>query len=383
MLGASRRTDQNELTRHDTIVIGAGIVGAACAFRLAGLGQRVLVLDPNMPGTGATAACMGHIVIMDDSAAQFALCQYSRKQWLELLPRMPKNCELSRCGTIWVAADEAEMQAVQQKEQRYREAGIACEVLDNGSLRAQEPNLHPDLAGGLLVPDDLSVYPTNCTNWFLRNVEMRTAVKVVSIREGQVEDDRGNRYLADHIVLAAGGLSVQLLADLPISPRKGHLVITERAEGFCSHQIVELGYLRSAHQMQSESVAFNIQPRTTGQMLLGSSREFCGWDSSINRNIVRKMIERGIEFMPALAELSAIRIWTGFRPCTIDKLPLIGAWSAVPGLYVAAGHEGLGITTSLGTAELIASAISGRQPAFDPGPYLPSRATERATETAS
>jgi glycine/D-amino acid oxidase-like deaminating enzyme len=131
--------------------------------------------------------------------------------------------------------------------------------------------------------------------------------------------------------------------------------------------------------MQSESVAFNIQPRTTGQMLLGSSREFCGWDDSVNRSIVTRMISRAMQYMPALAELPAIRIWTGFRPCTKDKLPLIGAWPAMPGLYIAAGHEGLGITTSLGTAELIASAICGGQPAFDPQPYLPSRVLEAAS----
>lgn len=367
------------LSRYDTIVIGAGIVGAACAWKLQGLGQRVLVLDSNMPGTGATAACMGHIVVMDDSPAQFALCHHSRSEWLELLPEMPRDSEASRCGTLWVAADEEEMQAVRQKAELYEAAGIACEVLNGDALKGCEPNLRPSLAGALRVPDDLCVYPSNCTNWFLKDVEVKSGVKIVSIGEHRALDDQGNEYLGDNLILAAGGLSSELLPELPISPRKGHLVITERADDFCFHQIVELGYLKSAHQMESESVAFNIQPRTTGQMLLGSSREFCGWDGSINRSIVRKMISRGIEFMPALAELPALRIWTGFRPCTEDKLPLIGAWPAMAGLYVAAGHEGLGITTSLGTADLIASAISGRKPAFDPKPYLPSRAAEAAS----
>lgn len=361
------------LRTYDTIVIGAGIIGAACAWRLKNLGQRVLVLETNMPGTGATAACMGHIVVMDDSPAQFGLCHYSRAQWLELLPRMPPGCEASRCGTIWVATDDEEMQAVQQKAQMYAAAGIACEVLDNASLRQYEPNLRDGLAGGLRVPDDLSVYPTNCTNWFLGGVKVESGVRVVSVEEREVIDDKGNRYLGDNLILAAGGLSSELLPELPIAPRKGHLVITERARNFCFHQMVELGYLKSAHQMGSESVAFNIQPRTTGQVLLGSSREFCGWDGSINRDIVTRMIARGMEYMPALAQLSAVRIWTGFRPCTKDNLPLIGAWPAMAGLYVAAGHEGLGITTSLGTAELITSAITGDQPAFDPEPYRPGR----------
>src|SRR4030095_13140413 len=86
--------------------------------------------------------------------------------------------------------------------------------------------------------------------------------------------------------------------------------------------------------------------RATGQMLLGSSREFVGLDASINRRIRARVIRRGLEFMPELSNLSAIRTWVGFRPATPDNLPLIGRWEAAPGLFVAAGHEGLGITTA-------------------------------------
>jgi glycine/D-amino acid oxidase-like deaminating enzyme len=120
-------------------------------------------------------------------------------------------------------------------------------------------------------------------------------------------------------------------------------------------------------------VAFNLQPRATGQMLLGSSREFVGLDPAINRRIRARMIRRALEFMPALARLSAIRTWVGFRPATPDNLPLIGRFEPAPGLVIAAGHEGLGITTALATAELVADAILGRKSAIDPAPYSPMR----------
>jgi glycine/D-amino acid oxidase-like deaminating enzyme len=109
-------------------------------------------------------------------------------------------------------------------------------------------------------------------------------------------------------------------------------------------------------------------------MLLGSSREFAGFEPAINRRIRDRMIRRALEFMPALARLSAIRTWTGFRPSTPDNLPLIGRSEAAPGLFIAAGHEGLGITTSLGTARLVADAILGRKSPIDPAPYSPMRA---------
>jgi glycine/D-amino acid oxidase-like deaminating enzyme len=178
---------------------------------------------------------------------------------------------------------------------------------------------------------------------------------------------------ADVVVNAAGAAAATLTPRLPVVPRKGHLVITERHRGFCRHQVVELAYLTSAHVMTGESVAFNVQPRATGQVLVGSSRELVGWNATVNRRVVGRMIDRACAFMPRLANLTAVRTWIGFRPATPDKLPLIGRWPGTPGLWIAAGHEGLGITTSLGTAALLADLVAGRDPAIDPLPYAPER----------
>ncbi len=206
----------------------------------------------------------------------------------------------------------------------------------------------------------------------------REGVEAVAIFGRRVETRQG-AIEAGAVVNAAGTAAPLLTPGLPVAPRKGHLVITDRYPGFCRHQLVELGYLKSAHTPAPESVAFNLQPRATGQMLLGSSREFVGLDASINRRIRARMVRRALEFMPALAGLSAIRTWVGFRPATPDNLPLIGRYGPVPGLVVAAGHEGLGITTALATAELVADAILGRESAIDPGPLLPDAAPSRRT----
>jgi glycine/D-amino acid oxidase-like deaminating enzyme len=165
---------------------------------------------------------------------------------------------------------------------------------------------------------------------------------------------------------------------LPIIPRKGHLAITDRYPGLCRHQIVELGYLTSAHAMTSESVAFNVQPRSTGQVLIGSSRELVGWDATLNHAVLGRMLARATQLMPTLRDVSVIRSWTGFRPATPDKLPLIGRWDPVPGVWIAGGHEGLGITMSLATAELIADEIAGRAPQIDAAPFSPMRVLSQA-----
>ena len=85
------------------------------------------------------------------------------------------------------------------------------------------------------------------------------------------------------------------------------------------------------------------------------------------------MLKRAADLMPALRDTSITRVWTGFRPATPDKLPLIGVWEQTPGLWVAGGHEGLGITLSLATAELIADGIAGRRSVVDAAPFSPMR----------
>ena len=364
--------------RHDAIVVGAGIVGAACAHALARDGRRVLVLDARYAAGGTTAAGMGHLVVMDDSPAQLALTALSTARWRALAAELSPSAEHDACGTIWVAADGSELDVVQTKHRLYAEHGIPSEVLGARELAELEPSLRPGLAGGLLVPGDGVVYQPRATLWLLEQARAAGAV----VREGCRVDRIGAHAVhcggevlhADVIVNAAGTEAPSLTPELPIVPRKGHLAITDRYPGFLRHQLVELGYLASAHTMTTESVAFNVQPRVTQQVLVGSSRELVGWDASLDRRVLARMLARAVEFMPALARLSVIRAWTGFRPATPDKLPLIGAWPATPGLWIAAGHEGLGITTSLGTAQILADLIAGREPPIDATPFAPARA---------
>jgi glycine/D-amino acid oxidase-like deaminating enzyme len=186
--------------------------------------------------------------------------------------------------------------------------------------------------------------------------------------------DDGLEFSAGIIVNAAGARAPVLVPGLEIRKRKGHLVITDRYPGFLRHQLVELGYLKSAHSVASDSVAFNVQPRRTGQILIGSSRQYDVEHKEVDHNILVRMLQRAHDYMPGLAGMSAIRVWTGFRAATPDKLPLIGPWPEDPTLYLATGHEGLGITTSLATARLLVDQLADRTPAIPIEPYLPSRA---------
>src|SRR5712691_4253063 len=167
----------------DVIVVGAGIVGAACAEECSKNGLRVLVLDRGPIGGGTTGAGMGHIVVMDDSEAQFALTSYSRGLWHQLVCDLPPEVEYDQCGTLWLAADDEEMHEVRRKHRHYSERGVRVEVLDEAGVRAAEPNLRPGMAGGLRVPDDAVLYPPCAARFLLdqakhHGAEIRTAVTV-------------------------------------------------------------------------------------------------------------------------------------------------------------------------------------------------------------
>ena len=271
----------------DVVIVGAGIVGAACARRLAADGLRVAVAEERAVATGTTAAGMGHLVVMDDSEAQFALTEYSRRLWNELAPSLPETNEYEFCGTIWVAADGEEMDEVARKHQYYAERGVRSEILDERSLREAEPNLREGLAGGLLVKDDSVVYQIGAAKFLLdeavsNGTVMFAGSRVAALDEAGAVLADGTQIEAALVLNAAGTGASGLTPGLPIRKKKGHLVITERYPGFVSHQLVELGYIKSAHASEADSVAFNVQPRETGQVLLGSSRQYDRDDAGID-----------------------------------------------------------------------------------------------------
>jgi glycine/D-amino acid oxidase-like deaminating enzyme len=363
---------------YDVVIVGAGIVGAACADELASRGLRVAVVEREIVGSGATAAGMGHIVVMDDSEPQFALTRYSQTLWQQLRPNLPDDVEFEQCGTIWVATDEDEMAEVRRKHEYYGSRNVPTVVLDADAVKELEPNLRQGMAGGLLVPEDGVLYPP-CAAHFLieraqkRNAELLLGRSVIKIGRGAVQLSDGTTLHGGRIVNAGGAWACELMPSLPVKKRKGHLVITDRYRGFLRHQLVELGYLKSAHSVTTDSVAFNLQPRKTGQVLIGSSRQYGAEHKDVDHEILTRMLRRAQEYMPGLAAMSAIRTWTGFRAATPDKLPLIGPWPEDDSLFLATGHEGLGITTSLATAKILADQITGAKAETPIEPYLPSR----------
>jgi D-hydroxyproline dehydrogenase subunit beta len=266
-----------------------------------------------------------------------------------------------------------ELNIATRKQAWYAARGIAAEMLGPRELAAAEPLLRADLAGALRVPGDARVYPPKVAAQWLQGADIISG-ELVDLDGHSLRLADGRRLWAGLIVLCAGLASQRWLPPGWLLPKKGQLAITQSYPDQVRHQLVELGYLKKAHLADQDSVSFNVQPRPNGQLLIGSSRQPGRGDTALDPALLGQMLAVASAYLPSLPDMTLLRCWTGLRPASRDGLPLIGRHPAHARVWLATGHEGLGITSALATAELIAELSLARPPsALDARPYDPAR----------
>jgi D-hydroxyproline dehydrogenase subunit beta len=365
----------------DVLVIGGGIVGAACAYALSSSGAAIRVIERNFAASGTSRACDGLVLCFDKlSDAELAMARDSAALWAELNASLGADFHYRRAGSI-VASDTAEgLSVVAQKAAKLQGAGIRAEVLGGKELVALEPCLAPDLAGGVFYPDDAQLDARLATVALMQAarrqgaqwqegqqaVALRRAAGGRSLEATILSADGSERVVsAGAVVLAAGVWSAQIALTLgltlPIKPRKGHILVSSPMPGLLRHPLIEGSYAASvaAAGRGGVEVALVAEMTAGDTMLLGSSREFAGFDTSISAHVAQAIAARAQRYLPRLAQASVIRSYAGLRPWSPDHLPLIGPVSAAPGLYLATGHEGAGIGLAPVTGRLIARWVTG------------------------
>lgn len=359
----------------DVVIIGGGIIGAACGYYLSGTGLDVHLVERTFPGSGTSRACDGLILLWDKSGAELDLGQKSVRLWEHLQEALDEDVGFERSGTILLAETEEQLQAGREKAILLRDAGQVAEVLDSKQLLTLEPELAPGLAGGVFFPEDLQVEPRRATLALLaaarrRGLNLHTGTEVIGIRRegngsGSTYTLMTNRreFSTSQIVCAAGVWSNRIAAmvglDLPIRPRKGHILVTSKRPRLIRHPLLEGGYVTTVESdAQDLQVALVVEMTTSGTLLIGSSREFHGYDREVSMDVIRAIAERAMRFLPRLAKAPIIRSYAGLRPWSPDGLPLVGPTS-LPGFYLATGHEGAGICLAPVTGKLLADALIG------------------------
>lgn len=359
-------------------VIGAGIVGTTCALKMQEEGYQVNLIDAASPGCGVTAVGMGHLVALDESEQELDLCLLSLRMWKDFFTEFPGVGEVSQCGTLWVAENEDQLSEAHNRAQAMNARLWRAEALTGEQVQKLEPALRPGLAGGVRVFGDSVVYPPKLAHFMAQLLVKRGGHLILGKRVAQLTANQlvfadGSKLTADIIIVAAGLEVAKLLPEIAVFGRKGHLAITDRYPGRLSHQIVSMDYGQAAVSADALAVAANVQPRSNGQWLIGSCRQDQQTDNSLDPKALGAVLQSAMKLLPCLADMQIIRAWAGMRPASPDGHPIIGPHPELPGVWLAAGHEGLGVTTAMATAKMLADQIAGRTGEIDHHHYSPER----------
>lgn len=371
----------------EVVVVGAGIVGCATAWELARRGVRVTLLDRGAVSGATTGLGEGNVLVSDkDAGPELELAVLGRALYDELEQVVGGVGRIRRKGALIVHPDAETWALEPARAERLRAAGVDCDLVDGDRVRELEPNLTGALHGALRVPGDLQCDPRAIARALARDAEalgatVRTGVEVARAEGDGVELAGGERIAADAVVLAAGPWTRPLAegagAPLPLEPRKGQLTrlrLPQPDEGWLRHKVVDGSYLLSVTSASTGvEVSTVVETTHDGHLVVGSSRERCGFDPRVDAALAGRVVERAARLAPAITAFARDATWVGFRPWLPDHLPAIGPVAAVPGLWLATGHEGAGVVLGPISGRLVADALTGTAPALDLAPFSPDR----------
>lgn len=377
----------------DIIVIGAGIIGAATAFFATRAGLTVTIIERDLPASGTSSRCEGNILVSDkELGPELELTRLSLDLWHGELAEFGALWELERKGGIIVASKESSLASLDRFSTSQRNFGIQSDRLDPGQLRDLEPNITDRALGAALYPEDSQVQPILAASHLLRlareagaELLVRTPVTAM-LRDGErvigVRTPRGDVH-ADAIVNAtgtwAGDLGRLAGVDVPVLPRRGYVLVTERMPAMVHHKVYAAEYVDNVGSSDAGLQASPVVEGTpAGTILIGSSRERVGFESAVSTDALRTIARNAVSLFPFLARTRILRHYHGFRPYCPDHLPVIGPDPRAPGLWHAAGHEGAGIGLAAGTGKVLSQALSGQQTDVSLTPFRPERFDEAA-----
>ncbi|MFI0785866.1 NAD(P)/FAD-dependent oxidoreductase [Streptomyces lydicus] len=381
----------HHLDTSDVVIVGAGAVGAACAYYAARSGLSVTVVDRGAVAGGTTGAGEGNLLVSDkEPGPELDLALLSARLWRELADALPPEIEYETKGGLVVAGDEPGLAALRTLSGAQAAAGVASSYLPAGRLQDAEPHLAPGLAGGVLYPQDAQVQPALAAAHLLRasGARLHLGAEVTAVLRGPGGAVRGVRtprgdLLAPAVVNATGTWAGDLAAlagvTVPVLPRRGYVLVTEPLPRIVRRKVYAADYVAD---VASDSAALQtsavVEGTPAGPVLIGASRERVGFDRTLSVEVIRRLAARAAALFPVLAGVRVIRAYQGFRPYLPDHLPAIGPDPRAPGLLHACGHEGAGIGLAPATGRLIAAALTATPAPLDTAPFRPDRFVERS-----
>jgi glycine oxidase len=364
-------------------VAGGGAIGLAVAWRAARRGLRATVLERGAPGGGASSVAAGMLAPVTEASLlerpMLALGLASAAAYPTFVDELQEASGLDpgylACGSMLVARDADEAEALERELAMRQGLGLEVRRLRPSEARSREPALAPGVRLALEIPDDHAIDPRALTPALAEacrraGVDLRTDAEAASISSvmGRVIGVRlttGELVEAEQVVVAAGAWS-GLLEGLPdharvnVRPVKGQILRLHDPSG--------PGLLSGVLRMADGYVV----PRGDGRYVLGATMEERGFDTTVTAGPAFELLRDAIELVPGIAELVLDELSAGLRPATPDNIPAIGP-GAIRGLHWATGHHRNGILLTPITAELVAAALAGEEPSEAAATVAPNR----------
>ncbi|MCI4058733.1 FAD-dependent oxidoreductase [Bacillus cereus] len=386
--------------RHcDVLIIGGGIIGCSIAYYTSKYGRDVTIIEKGEFVSGTSSRCDGNILAIDkDPGFDSQMSLVSQKLVTDLSEELEHSFEYRAPGSILVCESDEEMEAAQQWVNRQKEAGLPFRMLDRQDIREESPFFAEDLLGGLECATDSTVNPYLLAFSLLSEAQKfgakafkQTEVKSINIDTNGsfVVETTNGTFTAQQVVNAAGvwapKIGQMLNVNIPIEPRKGHIIVASRQQHVGCRKVMEFGYLISKFGgkrkvdalTEKYGVALVFEPTESQNFLIGSSREFVGFHTRINNEVIKCIANRAIRFYPKMADMMVIRSYAGLRPWTEDHLPIISRVEHIPNYFIAAGHEGDGISLAAVTGKVIEELLNEKETIIPIEPLRLSRFTER------
>lgn len=372
------------------LIIGGGVIGTSIAYHLAKKNARVTLIEAGDLASGSSGACDGLVFMQSKKPGiHLSLAMESLKRFDALQKELPFNIEFRKTGGLVIIETESEYLAMAKYVKEQQSIGLDVQLLDTKQTLEKDPLLSPSIIGSAFSPLDAQVNPINLTLGFAmaarkNHARIMTGVKVLDIlvknnRVTGVNTTRGN-ITADLVVNAAGSMAgiISHMVGLytPIKPRRGQIVVTHAGKPILNHCLISAKYIAAKFDPSlagKSGQGISMEQTDNGNLLLGSTREFAGFNKENTLSGIQKIIRQTARMLPSLENFQVIRTFAGLRPYTPDGLPILGPVQTLDGFIMAAGHEGDGIALSPITGDLMAKALLGRTPEICLDPFLPDR----------
>ncbi|MGI6162301.1 MAG: NAD(P)/FAD-dependent oxidoreductase [Bacillota bacterium] len=382
----------------DVLVIGCGAIGAATAYYLSKAGMKVIAVDRGDVASGTSSACDGNVLVVDKQPGFDAKMAYkSQELYKTLQDELSFDFEYRQLGSVLAVENQTQVDLALEWVKLLADSGIAVRYIGHPDVHQYEPKISGDIVGLVECDSDSSLNPIALVYAYVNAARKKGAMFkplievncLLKDRSGRIAgaDTSAGRILAPNIVLAAGVWTPAIARtcgiDVPIKPRKGHILVAERTFGVGTRKVQEFGYLMAKFSQASKrdvepemdryGIAMVFEPTPHGNFLIGSSREFAGFDTTCSMKVLELLARRALRFFPCIRDVRVIRAYAGLRPYTPDHLPIISDVELVPGLYIAAGHEGDGIGLAPITGVLVSAMLAGNAPVIPLEPLKLSR----------